>query len=116
MFMYFCIMNYIGTKGEVYRQLNIYLNPTVVYATDCSKAVVPVLFLILCSFVVYIMGRLMLLSLLVLFVLVSPFVLSFCHLAWGRGSWSLCFTYICLFVLRVCVFVFLLVSRAGCGL
>ena len=33
--------------------------PPVVYATDRSKAVVPVLFLILCSFVVYTTGRLM---------------------------------------------------------
>ena len=54
-------MNYIGTKGEVCRQLNIFLPPAptqpVVYATDRSKAVVPVLFLILCSFVVYTTGR-----------------------------------------------------------
>ena len=33
--------------------------PPVVYATDHSKAVVPVLFLILCSFVVYTTGPLM---------------------------------------------------------
>ena len=52
-------MNYIGTKGEVCRQLKIFLKPPVVYATDRSKAVVPVLFLILCSFVVYTTGRLM---------------------------------------------------------
>ena len=57
--MYFCIMNYIGTKGEVCQQLKIFLNLPVFYATDHSKAVVPVLFLILCSFVVYTMGRLM---------------------------------------------------------
>ena len=50
--MYFCFMNYIGTKGEVCRQLKIFLNPTVGYGTDRSKAVVPVLFLILYSFVV----------------------------------------------------------------
>ena len=50
LFMYFCIMNYIGTKGEVCRQLKIFLNPSVVYASDRSKAVVPVLFLFLCSF------------------------------------------------------------------
>ena len=58
--MYFCIMNYIRTKGEVYWQLKIFLNPhpRVVYTTECSKAVVLVLFLILCSFVVYTMGRL----------------------------------------------------------
>ena len=59
LFMYFCIMNYIGTKGEVCRQLKMFLNTPVVYATDRSKAVVPVLFLILCSFVVYTTGRLM---------------------------------------------------------
>ena len=52
-------------------------HPPVVYATDRSKAVVPVLFLILCSFVVYATGRLISLSHLVLFVLVSPFVLAF---------------------------------------
>ena len=39
--MYFCIMNYTGTKGEVCRQLKIFSNPTVVYATDRSKAMVP---------------------------------------------------------------------------
>ena len=50
-------MKYIGTKGEVCQQLKIF-NPPVVYATDRSKAVVPVLFLILCSFVVYTTGRL----------------------------------------------------------
>ena len=41
-FMYFCIKKYIGTQSEVCRQLKIFLNPTVVYATDRSKAVVPV--------------------------------------------------------------------------
>ena len=50
MFMYFCIKEYIGTQGKVCRQLK-YLyyppppSPMVVYATDRSKAVVPVLFL-----------------------------------------------------------------------
>ena len=41
-FMYFCIKKYIGTQGEVCRQLKIFLNPPVVYATDRSKAVAPV--------------------------------------------------------------------------
>ena len=54
-------MNYIGNKGEVCRQLKISLTPAhpppVVYASDRSKAVVPLLFLILCSFVVYPTGR-----------------------------------------------------------
>ena len=47
--MYFCSKKYIGTQGEVCRQLKIYLpHPAphkVVYATDRSKAVVSVLFL-----------------------------------------------------------------------
>ena len=43
--VYLCIMNYIGTKGEVCRLLNLFLPtapplPHVVYATDSSKAVV----------------------------------------------------------------------------
>ena len=38
---------------------SIFFKYPVVYATDRSKAVVPVLFLILCSFVVYTTGRLM---------------------------------------------------------
>ena len=69
-------MNYIGTKGEVCRQLKYFYPPPsrVVYATDRSKAMVLVLFLILWSLVVYITGRLMFKSLLVLCVLVSPFV------------------------------------------
>ena len=45
LFMYFCIKKYIGTQGAVCRQLKIFLNPSVVYATDRSKAVVLVLFL-----------------------------------------------------------------------
>ena len=43
-FMYFYIKKYIGTQGEACRQLTIILNPSVVYATDRSKAVVPVFF------------------------------------------------------------------------
>ena len=57
--MHFCIMNYIGTKGEACRQLKIFLNSPVVNATDRSKAVVPVLFLIMCSVVIYTTGRLL---------------------------------------------------------
>ena len=45
LFMYFCIKKYIGTQGEVCRQLKIFLNRSVVYTTDRSKAAVPVLFL-----------------------------------------------------------------------
>ena len=51
-------MNYSGTKGEVCRQLKMFLTP-VVYAADCSKSLIPVLFFILCGFLVYTTGRLM---------------------------------------------------------
>ena len=47
-FMYFCIKKFIGTQGEVCRQFKIFLTPSplpVVDAIDCSKAVVPVIFL-----------------------------------------------------------------------
>ena len=42
-FMYFCIKKYIGTRSEVCRQLKS--PPPGCYATDRSKAVVPVFFL-----------------------------------------------------------------------
>ena len=42
--MYVSIKKYIGPHGEVCRQLKILLlNPSVIYATDLSKVVVPVL-------------------------------------------------------------------------
>ena len=52
--MYFCIKKYIGTQGEICRPLKIFLLPAptpVIYATDRSKAVVP-----LCSFSVWLYG------------------------------------------------------------
>ena len=48
LFRYFCFKQYIGTQGEVCRQLKIFYplpHSPVVYATDRSKAMVPVLFL-----------------------------------------------------------------------
>ena len=63
--MFVCFKDYIGTKGEAVDS-KIALNHAVVYATDRSKAVVPVLFLF-CA--VYTTGRFML-SLALLFVLV----------------------------------------------
>ena len=91
LFMYFCIMNCIGTKGEVCRQLK-YFKPQVVYATDHSKAVVAVLFLILCNFVVYTTGCLMFYSLLVhLFVcFFACMSLSFFCPSWCRGLAAVC--------------------------
>ena len=55
-FMYFCIKKYIGTQDEICRQLRQFFNPSVVYATDRSKAVVPGVVRVLCGFVVYTTG------------------------------------------------------------
>ena len=82
------------------------------YTTDRSKVVVP-----MCSSIVYTTRRFMF-DLALLFVCV--FLLSFKHfdhLAWGRGSWSLCLSCICLLAIHtlICViFLFLLVSGVGC--
>ena len=57
--MYFCIKKYIGTQGEVCRQLKIFLNHPVVYGIDRSKAVVPVLFLFYVALWFLYYGRLM---------------------------------------------------------
>ena len=57
--MHFCFMNDIGTKGEVCRQLNTFLNRPGVYATDRSEGGGHGVVLILCGFVVYTTGRFM---------------------------------------------------------
>ena len=44
LFMYFCIKNYIGTQGEVCTVKGL-KPPPVVYTTDSSRVVVPMLFL-----------------------------------------------------------------------
>ena len=50
-FMHFCIKKYIGTQGEVCRQLKIFYPPPAVVcaAADCSGAMVQVLFLFINS-------------------------------------------------------------------
>ena len=47
LFMYVCIKKYVGTQGEVCRQLKIFLPPTVVYATYCVRC---------CSYSVWLCG------------------------------------------------------------
>ena len=56
-----CFFSPTSTFGclEVLNVLILKVNGSPVYATGRSKAVVPVLFLILCRFVVYTTGRLM---------------------------------------------------------
>ena len=74
-FMYFCIKKYIGTQGEVCRQLKIFLNLPIVYATDRSKAVVSVLFLFCVALWFLYYRRFMFVSIPVLFS--SYFVIIF---------------------------------------
>ena len=115
LFMHFCIMN---TSGPSCPQLNIFLNLPLVHATDRSKVAVPVLFLILCSFVTLTTGRLVFSR-----ALCPRFCVCFSILitSIGEEGAGICAsrTFVCVFVLRLYVFVlflFLLVSRVGCSL
>ena len=66
------------------------LNPTVVYSTDRSKTVVPVLVLLICCFVVYSTRRFVLCLTLCHFVLVffSPFSIAITSLGEERANLS----------------------------
>ena len=66
---------------------------------------------------VYVIGRFMF-SIALLFVLVFQSCKHFDHLAWGRGSWSMCFSCNSLFILLalfVILFLLLLVSGVDSG-
>ena len=92
------------------------LNPPVVYSTDRSKAVVPVL-VTLCCFVVYSTRRLVLCLALCYFVLVffSPFSIAITSLVEERASLGAFRTFVLRLFGFVCFF-FLLVPGKGCGL
>ena len=96
----------------------LFLNASVVYSTDRSKAVVPVS-LTLCCFVVYSMRQFVLGLTLCYFVLMffSPFSIAITSL--GEERELILVLFIRLFDLRlfgfVC-FLFLLASGKGCGL
>ena len=117
--MYVCIKKYVGTQGEVCRQLKIFLTPTVVYATYRSKAVVPVLFLFCVALWFILRGA----SCLKVFTcsLSSCFFISFSIViaSLGEEGAGLCASraFVCLFVhvLVSVIFLFLLVSGVGCG-
>ena len=120
--MYFCIMNYIGTKGEVCRQLKIFSNSAPPQCTPLRPlpppppththtVVLPVLFLILCSFVIYTTGRLMFLSLCPR----SPFVLAFWSPRLGKRE-LICVLLVHLFVCFARVFLFFFSSSWCRGL
>ena len=94
LFMHFCIKIYIRTQGEVCRQKNIF-KPPVVYATDRSKAVTPVLFLFWVA--------LWFILLFVLVFLFSPFSIVITSL--GEEGAGLCASraFVCLFCTRLFV-------------
>ena len=102
-FMYFCIESSIGTRVRL-ASCKSALNPTVVYSTDRSKAVVPVLvllFVALCYFVL---------------VCFSPFSIAILPRL-GKKELNLVL-FVRLFDLRLFCFVcflFLLVSGKCCG-
>ena len=93
------------------------LNPTVVYSTDRSKAVVPVLVLHIFRFVVYSTRRFVVCLSVCHFVLVCWYCSC---LAWGRGGggsgggggWSWCFSCVC----SICACLGLSVSSSSWGL
>ena len=97
---FFCIKNYIRTQGEVCT-VKGFKPRCSVYRPTSGPGVV----LILCRSIVYITRR-FIIGLALLFVYV--FLLSFqhfCHLAWGRGSCSLCASCMCLLAMHtlICV-------------
>ena len=121
-FMYFCIKKDIGTYGEICRQLKIFLPPLpppVVYATDHSKAVVPMLFLLavwLCG--LYNGGLHVSKSSRALCPRVSSFLLALWSPRLGKRE-LVCVLLVHLFVCFVrvsfCHFLFFLVTGVACG-
>ena len=98
------------------------LNPLVVYSTDRSKAVVPVLvllFVVLCCSVVYSSRRFVLsLALCYFFFLFffSPFSIAITSLAEGRANRSAFRTFVRFALVWFCLFPLPLGVGKGCGL
>ena len=87
------------------------LNPSVVYSTDRSKAVVPVLVfsLLLCGLFY---EAICFMSYLVLFCsCVFQIFKHYDYLAWGRESYSKCFSYVC----SICACLVLSVFSSFCA-
>ena len=82
------------------------LNPPVVYSTDRSKAVVPVLVLLLCCFVVYSTRRFVVCLSMYHFVLVffSPFSIAITSLGEERANLSAFRTFIRFVLVWICRF------------
>ena len=93
------------------------LNPTMVYSTDRSKAVVQVLVTLRC-FVVYSTRRFVLCLTLCHFVLVffSPFNIAITSLGEERANLGAFHTFVRFVLVWICRFPLLLMSWKGCGL
>ena len=121
-FIDFCIKKYPGTQGEVCRQLQkkiMFLNSRVAYATDRSKAVVPVLFLFCVALWFILRGasrfKVFLCSLCLCFVI--PFSIEITSL--GEEGAGLCAYHAFIFLFCTCQFLSFFSSswcRGGCGL
>ena len=115
--MYFCIRSSIGTQGEL-ASCKSALNPPVVYSTDRSKAVVPVLVLLFDALWFILRGD--------LFYVLSCVILFLCFLvllAWRLPRFGKRELILVLFVrlFDLCLFGFVgfnfvFVSGKGCGL
>ena len=116
-FMYFCIKSSIGTQGEV-SSCKSALNPPVVYSTDRSKAVVPVLVLLFGALWFILRGDLLyVLPCVILFLCFSVLLVLRLPRLGKRELILVLFVRLfdlCLF--GFVGFLFLLVSGKGCGL
>ena len=93
-------------------------NPQVVYSTDCSKGVVPVLVLTLCCFVVFSTRQFAVCLTLCYFVLVffSPFSNAITSLGEERATLSAFHAFVRFVLVCFVGFLFVLVSGKGCSL
>ena len=122
-FMYFCIKSSMGTQGEVGLSPSppprpAHPQPPVVYSTDRSKAVVPVLVLLFVA-LKFILGRDLLYVFLCVILFLCFLVLLLLRLPRLGKRELILVLFVRLFGLCLFGFVgflFLLVSRKGCGL
>ena len=98
LFMYFCEELHRDSEWRFVDSKSA-LNSPVVYNTDRSKAVVLVLFLFCVALRFVLRGAFHVETCPALCSRVFQSCLQFDHLAWGRESWSMCFSCICLFIL-----------------
>ena len=115
--MYLCIKSSIRTKGEV-ASCRSTLNPPVVYSTDRSKAVVPVLVLLFVALLFILRGDMFyVLPCVILSLCISVLLALGLHRLGKRELMLVLFMRLfdlCLF--GFVGFLFLLVSGKGCGL